>query len=203
MMLLAVLAAGCAAPEQAEPTHNLTNDTVMVSVEPRPTAPAIDTAVRNYTVTPIESGYVNNGSRISVRVYEDTHDISREALTEFLAGDDTVNTTYVEGQYVCSNFAIRLYEDAGAQGIAANIVSVGFEGERYGHMLVAFNTTDEGMVYVDASGITDDMRAAGYKPAYYRADNLTVGAELWELSMTPPFYWKGPYGKVNGIWTKV
>lgn len=70
----------------------------------------------------------------------------REAV-DFLEEDRTDANEYVEGEYVCSHFAADVNNNAEKQGIRCALVDVRFPSS--GHAIIAFDTTDEGMVYFD------------------------------------------------------
>ncbi|MBE0481659.1 MAG: CAP domain-containing protein [Dehalococcoidia bacterium] len=72
-------------------------------------------------------------------------------LRAFLSADDTDEQAYIEGSFVCADFAAMLHNRAEEAGIRAAYVSVRLEGEP-GHALNAFNTTDRGRVFIDCTG---------------------------------------------------
>ncbi|BAI62862.1 hypothetical protein MCP_2790 [Methanocella paludicola SANAE] len=78
-----------------------------------------------------------------------------DQVIAFLATDDTYRQhTLTEGKFVCVNFAVMLHDSAEARGIEAHMASVFFSSgpsSGSGHMVNAFNTTDAGWVYVDAT----------------------------------------------------
>jgi len=75
----------------------------------------------------------------------------REAV-DFLEADRTDANEYVEGDYVCSHFAADVNNNAEKQGIRCALVDVRFPSS--GHAIIAFDTTDEGLIYFDP--INDD-----------------------------------------------
>lgn len=124
---------------------------------------------------------------ICVTEYRSAHPVSYGELLQFLAGDDTENTTYKNGSYTCSDYAIRLHDNAEAVGIASGIVCVSFGNGQPGHGFNAFPTTDMGVVYVDDTGLND----SGLQQGYMSHDNVVYmmkNAELGEF----------PIGQVNG-----
>ncbi len=78
-----------------------------------------------------------------------------DRIIAFLATDNTYKQhTLTEGKFVCVNFAVMLHDSAEARGIEAHMASVFFSSgpsSGNGHMINAFNTTDAGWVYVDAT----------------------------------------------------
>jgi len=92
-----------------------------------------------------------SGSQVSPINYKNATDPTWNELISFLGSDDTDEHPYIEGSFVCADFAEMLHNNAEASGIKAAFVGVDFVvGE--GHALNAFNTTDRGLVYVDCTG---------------------------------------------------
>lgn len=92
-----------------------------------------------------------SGSSICLINYKNATDPTWEELIAFLQKDDTDERLYMNSLFVCADFAEMLHNNAEASGIKAAWVSVDFAvGE--GHALNAFNTVDNGLVYVDCTG---------------------------------------------------
>ncbi|HUL62344.1 MAG TPA: hypothetical protein VLT35_04715 [Methanocella sp.] len=108
--------------------------------------------------------------------------VSFAALEAFLAADDTEDRAYDYPNYTCLDFAVGLFNRAEAAGIKCGVVAVGFAGQADGHAFDAFPTTDEGIVYVDSTGINRSERQDGALPT----DNVVYllnGSELGELPL--------------------
>lgn len=73
-------------------------------------------------------------------------------LQSFLILDHTDSIVYVENEFVCSNYAERLKNNAENAGIKAAYVYVEFDGCQFAHAINAFNTTDRGLVFIDCTG---------------------------------------------------
>jgi hypothetical protein len=88
-----------------------------------------------------------------VRLYDNPEagDPLWDQLKEFVLNDDTDKHDYVIGSFVCADFAAMLHNRAEAVGIRAAYVSVDFASGP-GHALNAFDTRDQGLVYVDCTG---------------------------------------------------
>jgi hypothetical protein len=69
-------------------------------------------------------------------------------LVRFLKADDTDKAKYIEGKYECTEFAADLCNRAEEEGIRCAYVILSFPNGM-GHAIVAFNTIDEGLVYVE------------------------------------------------------
>jgi len=79
-------------------------------------------------------------------------------LVAFIRGDSTDRREYFRTipphkmDYICSDFAEDVHNNAETAGIRAAWVSVEFQGTDEGHALNAFETTDRGLVYIDCTG---------------------------------------------------
>ena len=88
-----------------------------------------------------------------VRLYDNAQaeDPSWEQVKEFVLNDETDEQPYILGSFVCADFAAMLHNRAEVAGIRTAYVSIDFN-DRPGHALNAFNTTDQGLVYIDCTG---------------------------------------------------
>ncbi len=80
------------------------------------------------------------------------HDPTYRELLDFLSTDDTVQNKYVNPDFTCADFAIELQNHAESQGIQCGYTGLNFEGKTNGHAIDVFDTIDDGLVYVDATG---------------------------------------------------
>jgi hypothetical protein len=142
-----------------------------------------------------------SGSPICLINYKNSTDPTWEGLIAFLQKDDTDERLYINGLFVCADFAEMLHNNAEASGIKAAWISVDFIiGE--GHALNAFNTTDNGLVYVDCTGggfsppIRADLIDGGSKEEvecdYDKIAYVVTGREYGMISIdkaTFPEYW--------------
>lgn len=71
----------------------------------------------------------------------------REVM-EFLAEDDTSGREYADGRYTCVDFAASVKANAAKEGIRCAYVVLEYRGGA-GHAIVAFDTTDRGLVFVE------------------------------------------------------
>lgn len=105
------------------------------------------------------------------------HNPTFEEAISFLTEDKTDSNDYVDDTYVCSHFACDVNINADSQGIRCAYVDVRFP--QSAHAIVAFDTTDEGLVYFDP---TTDERV---KPV--------VGKEYWRcIEPRPGYYYEKP-----------
>ncbi|MFC2001092.1 hypothetical protein ACFLUZ_01145 [Chloroflexota bacterium] len=91
-------------------------------------------------------------------------DPSYNEMTRFLSTDDTDQTEYIEGEYECTEFAMDLCNRAEEQNIRCAFVSLRFPG-KIGHAIVAFNTIDEGLIYIEPQH--DDLVKVEINKQYY------------------------------------
>jgi hypothetical protein len=92
------------------------------------------------------------------------HNPTYEEALDFLERDRTDANEYIEGEYVCSHFAADVNNNAEKQGIRCALVDVRFPDS--GHAIIAFETTDEGLVYFEP--LTDDRVRLVIGKRYYR-----------------------------------
>lgn len=93
-----------------------------------------------------EFGYMSLVSRdVPARV--EIHNPTYEEMKAFLAEDETDTNPFIKGEYVCFDFAADLNNNAEAKGIRTAYVRI--RAEEWGHALVAFDTTDKGIIYID------------------------------------------------------
>jgi uncharacterized coiled-coil protein SlyX len=75
-------------------------------------------------------------------------------LRSFILTDSTDSKPYVEPTYTCVDYARDVYNNAEAAGIRAAFVTITFQGQSAGHAIDAFVTTDQGLIYIDCTGIS-------------------------------------------------
>jgi hypothetical protein len=97
----------------------------------------------------IECG--GNGEAIILRNNPDAVNPTFDEMVAFIRADPTDYRDYVQGVYVCSDFAEDVHNNAEAAGIRAGWVSITFAGTDEGHALNSFETTDRGLVYIDCT----------------------------------------------------
>ena len=68
-------------------------------------------------------------------------------LRDFILRDPTSRNEFVLNKYECRHFATEVCNNAEAEGLRCAFVLLGFE--RGQHAVVAFDTTDRGLVYIE------------------------------------------------------
>jgi hypothetical protein len=76
------------------------------------------------------------------------HNPTYQEMKTFLLEDPTNKNVYVEDRYVCVDFSAAVKNNAEAKGIRCAVVDI-FYPDGYGHTIVAFNTTDRGLIYIE------------------------------------------------------
>lgn len=127
--------------------------------------------------------FYTNGTRIAITENRNAVDPGYWQLVSFLQDDPTEHGVYETG-HECSSFAVELHDRAESINISAHIVLVSLSNAPL-HMVVGFNTRDNGTVYIDDTGLTQEEIDRDLLIAD-RTANLTVGA-TYIRHYLPPF----------------
>jgi hypothetical protein len=99
---------------------------------------------------------------ISTVEYRNSGPVTYDRLMAFLSNDSTETALYVDPSYTCTDFAVHLHDAAEEQGIKSGIVAIGFmDNNTSGHSFNAFPTVDNGIVYIDDTGLNSSEKANG------------------------------------------
>ncbi len=141
-----------------------------------------------------ENTYVvgGNGEPIILVDSNSSHNLSYAQLKTFLRNDQTEERPYSE-LWVCADFAETLHNNAEAVGIKSAFVAV----TGVVHAFNAFQTTDEGLVFVDSTGViirgdTESLDTIAY---------LQVGKPLGFISLENAEYYGFQYSSY-GEWRR-
>jgi hypothetical protein len=85
-------------------------------------------------------------------------------VQDFLTKDRTDERTYIDPTYVCSHFSRDVCNNAEAAGIRCAVVELRYTSGN-GHLIIAFNTLDKGMVYFESQ--TDEQAKPALGLKYY------------------------------------
>jgi hypothetical protein len=96
--------------------------------------------------TGYDSGYIQGVGDGAGRGYT-IRDLAYQEMLNFLALDQTDKNMYVEGTYTCWNFAADVKYHAFLKGYKCGLVYIEFPGSA--HAVVCFNTTDQGLFYIE------------------------------------------------------
>jgi hypothetical protein len=75
-------------------------------------------------------------------------DPSYQEMTDFLEQDKTDKQEYSESDYVCVDFGADVKANAAKEGLRCAYVAIEYLGGT-GHIIVAFDTSDRGLVYIE------------------------------------------------------
>ena len=108
-------------------------------------------------------------------------------LKAFLEQDETDTMAYVENSFDCSGFAIALRDHAALYGMKSAYVEIGFSAGA-GHALNAFETSDEGLIYIDNTN-ADQVAYVKLGQRYGTIPLNGVKSEHIDCSGNPGEFW--------------
>lgn len=115
------------------------------------------------------------GSGEEVATLVEVHNPTYKEMREFLGRDKTDLNTYIKGVYMCTDFSADLNNNAEREGIRAAYVIV--RARAWSHALVAFETVDRGVIFVEPMSDTHVKVEVG-EP--YRWLSGGIGATRYE-----------------------
>lgn len=92
-------------------------------------------------------------------------------VSDFLARDETSEREYAENEYACVDFAADVKANAAGEGIRCAYVGIEHRGGS-GHAIVAFDTTDAGLVFIE--------------PQFDWEVELEIGRRYYQCVKAPP-----------------
>ena len=92
-----------------------------------------------------------DGDQISLINNNSAVDPTYNQLLSFIKEDKTDEQMYIPGQYTCGDFAETVHNNAEKAGYRAGWVTI----DGVDHCCNAFQTSDEGMIYIDCTGSPD------------------------------------------------
>ncbi|MFC1953852.1 hypothetical protein ACFLWR_06990 [Chloroflexota bacterium] len=116
----------------------------------------------------------------------EAHNPTYKELNEFLDADETDTNLYVRGEYVCFDYSAELNNNADTAGIRAAYVRI--RSEDWGHALVAFNTTDKGLIFIEPQSDVEVKLELG-KPYPWQ-----------QIKATSPLGYSDPILEIQIIW---
>jgi len=116
----------------------------------------------------------SDGKHVTITNHQNAHNPTMAELKAFLKRDYTENYVYSDPSFVCTNYAAVLHNNAEANGIRCAFVSIQGAASNAGHALDAFQTTDDGLVFVDDTGVSDGTGIDKF-------GKITMGQELSEV----------------------
>jgi hypothetical protein len=88
-----------------------------------------------------ESGMKDSGGGFDLR------NPTYEEMKEFLASDITDSNTFIEDEYVCTDYSAEVKNNAIAQGIRCAFVYISYPAAA--HSIIAFETQDKGLKFIE------------------------------------------------------
>lgn len=136
-----------------------------------------------------DKGYeigLGNGHRMKVASRVELNNPTYKELKEFLARDQTDFNTFIKGEYVCFDSAAELNNNAETNGIRAAYVRI--RSKEWGHAVVAFETVDRGLIFIEPQSDKDVEMVIG-KPYPWQS----AGADR-------PTKYDDPIAEIQIIW---
>jgi hypothetical protein len=117
-------------------------------------SPSINTSQGITNFYNVQPPYAKTFGGVSIHLMNNQNslDPTWQQLLLFLNNDATDKKSYDLVSFPCGAFAEEVHNNAEAAGIKAAWVAVDFADSSDEHALNAFNTTDEGLVFVDCTG---------------------------------------------------
>lgn len=139
------------------------------------------------------------GQPVTLRNNPQAKDAPLSQVLAFVKSNQVNQLTYRPGQFVCTEFAVALHNDAEAAGLRCALVGVRFQ-RGAGHALNAFQTTDKGLVYIDCTG---SPRPSADPGRYDTIGYLKIGQPYGRLpldlgAIAPNRYERYTY--IMGLW---
>ena len=123
----------------------------LTSIEAELATTQAELAARETELGSLEAELINlraNYERLTTGYGYVLRDPSYREMGDFLAWDTISEREYVESEYVCVDFAADVKANAAKEGIRCAYVVIEYP-EGSGHTIVAFETTDEGLVFIE------------------------------------------------------
>ncbi len=126
-------------------------DAELQAVQAELTAVEIELNASKELVESLEDTISNlqvNYSRLTTGYGYMLKDPSYQEMKAFLEQDETSEQEYLRNEYICVDFAANVKANAAKEGIRCAYVVIEYLGTT-GHAIVAFDTTDRGLVYIE------------------------------------------------------
>lgn len=92
------------------------------------------------------------------------NDPTYRQMMNFIEKDKTDRERYIEDEYVCEDFAMDVCNNAEEEGIRCAYVTIHYPQD--GHAIVAFNTIDKGLIYIESQ--SDELVEPKIGKRYYK-----------------------------------
>jgi hypothetical protein len=136
-----------------------------------------------------DKGYeigLETGSKEGIARIIELSNPTHKEMKEFLARDKTDSNLYVVGEYVCSDFAAQLNNNAEANGIRVAYVRI--RSEKWSHAVVAFETVDRGLIFIEPQSDREAALVTG-KPFPWYLVGTTRPMSYWDPIVEIQIIW--------------
>lgn len=127
-----------------------------------------------------------DGNKIELVNNPDATDPTWNELKSFLSQDKTDKKLYDEDSFLCGDFAEMLHNNAEESGIRAAYVSLNLSSGL--HACNAFNTIDDGLVYIDDTGRSSYSSCSADKKV-----TVSIGSKYIPKSIFPCAGWSSTW----------
>ncbi len=141
--------------------------------------------IPNYTYYPI-----SGGRQILPCRNVNSRDATLDEVIRFVKSTHVSERLYELNYYVCGNFAHDLIKSAESAGIHCTLASLQFQGERIGHAVAAFRTTDHGLVFIDCTGGEKPGKPGMYNTIGYIKPGETYGRLPLDIGRIDPNHYE-------------
>jgi hypothetical protein len=133
---------------------------------------------------------ISGGRQILPYKNPDDHHPTLSEVVRFVKGTRISEKLYLPDEYVCGNFAHDLIKSAEKASLACTLASIEFKGETIGHAVVAFRTTDFGLVFIDCTGGKVPGKPGIYNTIGYIKPGKTYGRLPLEIGRVDPNHYE-------------
>lgn len=138
---------------------------------------------------------------LQIHHYRVNHNPTFAQVMAFARDSHISEKTYLPNHYMCSEFARDTHDAAEAAGLRCAFVSITFSAG-IGHTLVAFHTTDRGLVFLDLTGGTEYTEPGTYTTIGYLKLGQVYGRLPLDIAEADPNHYER-YVKTIQLWEKL
>jgi len=113
-----------------------------------------------------------------------------DEVIRFVKSTHISERLYDPADYQCGNYAYDLIKGAESAGIHCALTSLTFKGEQIGHFVVAFHTTDYGLVFIDCTGGQTPGKPGAYNSIGYIKPGKSYGRLPLDIGRIDPNHYE-------------
>lgn len=125
---------------------NSTLHSQISKLDDRVTSVEIKADLNNKSIKELKAQISELKQELDNSTYINTNPTYQEVI-DFIQADDTNLNPYIPEKYECSNYAFDVVRNAWKHSLFASPVIIRFKNA--GHVIVAFNTSDRGIVFIE------------------------------------------------------